>query len=153
MNLPRYNSSVTRFYGIDEASALLPELADRVGRLADQRNELVRLRDELVERRTAVEAAPRESDRPRRPVRDTDPEIRRIELRMRGLVDQMQADVAWLDDRSIVLRDIPTGLIDFPALVSARGVWLCGRRGEACGDGGQELSGVLGGRRPLIELE
>ncbi len=60
-----------------------------------------------------------------------DAELRRLRLRMRGLVDQMQADTAWLDDREIVLRDIATGLVDFPGEASGRPVWLCWRRGEA----------------------
>jgi hypothetical protein len=64
----------------------------------------------------------------------------------------MQADVAWLDERSIVLRDIGTGLLDFPALASGRQVWLCWRLGE---DGigfwhGPEEG--FAGRRPLAQL-
>ena len=84
--------------------------------------------------------------------RRCDPELRRLRLRMRGIVDQMQADVAWLDDRSITLRDIPTGLLDFPALVSGRQVWLCWRLGEddvAFWHGQDE---GFAGRRPLANL-
>jgi hypothetical protein len=140
--------SVTRFYRIDEANALVPELRKVVGLLSHQREELVRLRDALVERRRAVEAGGGGSNRPER-----DPEVRTIELRIRGLVDQMQAGVAWLDQRGIVLRDIPTGLVDFPALVAGRQVWLCWRLGEDRVDWWHELTAGVAGRRPLIELE
>ena len=140
---------VTRFYDIDEANGLLPELREVVGLLSSQRDELVRLRDALVERRGAVEAwSGGSSSKP-----EPDPEARTIELRIRGLVDQMQAGVAWLDDRAIVLRDIPTGLVDFPALASGRQVWLCWRLGEDGVDWWHELSTGVAGRRPLIELE
>jgi hypothetical protein len=72
---------------------------------------------------------------------------------MRGLVDQMQAEVAWLDERSIALRDISTGLIDFPALVNGRQVWLCWRLGEDSLGWWHELDTGFGGRRALADLE
>jgi hypothetical protein len=118
---------VSRFYGPADADALVPELATIVTRLRDQRAELVSLRDafraregDLVDALIADEPTP-DGD---------DAELRRLRLRMRGIVDQMQADVAWLDEREIVLRDIATGLLDFPALAAGRPVWLCWCLGE-----------------------
>jgi len=123
----RYNLAVSRFYGPADADALVPDLATVVARLRDQRTDLVTLRDafraregDLVETLLADVPLP-DGD---------DPELRRLRLRMRGIVDQMQADVAWLDERDIVLRDIATGLLDFPALAAGRPVWLCWRLGE-----------------------
>ena len=49
---------------------------------------------------------------------------------MQGLIDQMAAGVARIDELGITLREIETGLVDFPALVNGRQVWLCWRRGE-----------------------
>jgi hypothetical protein len=43
----------------------------------------------------------------------------------------MAAGVARIEELGITLRDIPGGLVDFPALVNGRQVWLCWRRGEA----------------------
>ena len=71
---------------------------------------------------------------------------------MQGLVDQMQAAVARIDGWGITLRDIDTGLIDFPALVSGRQVWLCWRLGEGPVEWWHELDDGFAGRRPLIEL-
>jgi hypothetical protein len=71
---------------------------------------------------------------------------------MRGIVDQMQADVAWLDERSIVLRDISTGLLDFPALVSGRQVWLCWRLGETGIGYWHAHDEGFAARRPLANL-
>ncbi len=42
----------------------------------------------------------------------------------------MQAAVERLDAWDVTLRDIETGLVDFPALVAGRQVWLCWRLGE-----------------------
>ena len=71
---------------------------------------------------------------------------------MRGIVDQMQADVAWLDDRSIALRDISTGLLDMPALANGRPVWLCWRLGESAIGYWHGHEEGFEGRRPLVSL-
>ena len=107
--VPRYNRTVSRFYTLDAANALVPgagrghepppRAARRAGRACATRTATARawscgeVIDELPEGEDA----------------DADPELRRLRLRMRGIVDQMQADVAWLDERDIVLRDIGTG--------------------------------------------
>jgi hypothetical protein len=73
-------------------------------------------------------------------------------MRMQGLVDQMQAAVIEVDSWGIVLRDIQTGLVDFPALVAGRQVWLCWRLGEDEVGWWHELSEGFGGRRRLEDL-
>jgi hypothetical protein len=42
----------------------------------------------------------------------------------------MEAAVTQIDRWNIQLREIGTGLVDFPALVAGRPVWLCWRLGE-----------------------
>ncbi len=145
----RYNLGVSRFFSLDDANALVPDLAVVVGRLRDERAGLVELRDAYRDREGAlVEELIAEQ-----PVLETDdPELRRLRLRMRGLVDQMQADVEWLDERGIVLRDIPTGLLDFPALVSGRQAWLCWRLGEDRVGFWHDTNEGFAGRRPLAAL-
>jgi hypothetical protein len=98
--------------------------------------------------------APSSGSRPSAPTADEiDPEATRlIRLRMQGVIDQMQAAVAELDAWDIVLRDIPTGLVDFPALVNGRQVWLCWRLGEDAVEWWHELATGVAGRKPLIEL-
>jgi hypothetical protein len=81
-----------------------------------------------------------------------DEETRLIRLRMQGVVDQMQASVAKLDGWSIVLRDIDSGLIDFPALASGRQIWLCWRLGENDIVWWHDLDVGFSGRRSLGEL-
>lgn len=141
----RYNRGVSRLFSLDDANALIPDLAAVTARLRDERSELVGLRDAYRDREgVLVEELIAGS-----PVADDDPELRRLRLRMRGLVDQMQADVAWLDERGIVLRDIPSGLIDFPAMVSGREAWLCWRLGEDRVGWWHGTDEGFDGRRPL----
>lgn len=141
---------MSTFYSIDAANALVPELAAVTGRLRDRRAELIALRDAYRERE-AVVAGGTPGGMPG--AVDDDAELRRLNLRMRGIVDQMQGEVAWLDERSIVLREIATGLLDLPALVAGRQVWLCWRLGEDAFGWWHELETGVAGRRPLAELE
>lgn len=61
----------------------------------------------------------------------------------------LEAEVRWLADRGILLRDPETGLVDFPYELDGRTVFLCWKLGE--GDIGyyHEVHGGYGGRRPL----
>jgi len=112
---------VTRFYAIDEANEALPEVERILIALRDQREELIGLRDRVVE------LSP---DGDETPTAGAAEQIRLLRLGMQGLIDQMQAGVARLIELDITLRDISTGLIDFPALAAGRPIWLCWRLGE-----------------------
>jgi len=144
---------VTRFYDIDEANAQLPEVGAILSALRDQREELIRLRDEALARSESVEAAAGDTGRPSSadsPSSDDDSRV--VRLRMQGIVDRMQAGVARLVELSVTLRDIESGLIDFPALVSGRPVWLCWRLGEGDIEWWHELSTGFSGRQRLSDL-
>jgi len=125
---------VTTFYDIDEANARIPHVRELLTQLRDERDALIRLRDRSQE-----------------PDADED-ERRRIHLRMQGIVDQMQAAVVRIDDWSITLRDIQSGLIDFPALVNGRQVCLCWQLGEDEVEWWHELADGFAGRKHLTEL-
>ena len=126
---------MTTFYDIDEANARIPHVRELLTQLRDERDALIRLRDRSQE-----------------PDADED-ERRRIHLRMQGIVDQMQAAVVRIDDWSITLRDIQSGLIDFPALVNGRQVCLCWQLGEDEVEWWHELADGFAGRKHLTELD
>ncbi|HEX5823254.1 MAG TPA: DUF2203 domain-containing protein [Candidatus Limnocylindrales bacterium] len=155
---------MTRFFDLDEANATLPEVRTILESLRDERAELIRLRDEVV-RHQASEETPTEtpteanvpdtgrSTEPAKPEgRTGDAELRVLRLRMQGVIDQMQAGVARIDELGITLREIETGLIDFPALASGRQIWLCWRLGEDDVTSWHELAEGFTGRRALADL-
>jgi len=144
---------MTRFFDLDEAAETLPELRGILTRLRDQRGELIRLRDEVLEQQAAVEARGGAGGGRGEEEAVGAEDLRRVRLRMQGVIDQMQAGVARIDELGIMLRDIETGLVDFPALVSGRQVWLCWRLGEEAVDWWHELSTGFESRRPLADLE
>ncbi len=158
---------MARFYDLDHANAAVPELDGIVRVLADQRAELVRLRDEVLARGGGGgDGAPTAiAERSERPVDGSseapteaptdDPiaaDLRLTRLRMQGLIDQMAAGVARIDALGLTLRDIEHGLVDFPALVSGRQVWLCWQLGEPSIVWWHGLDTGFSGRRPLAEL-
>ena len=134
---------MTRFYAIDEANAALPEVERILVALRDQREELITRRDKVVELSPSDDAAVSPG---------VGEQVRLLRLSMQGLIDQMQAGVARLVELDITLRDISTGLIDFPALVSGRPIWLCWRLGEGDVAFWHELGDGFGGRQALAEL-
>lgn len=151
---------MTRFFDIDEANATLPEVRAILQSLRDERAELIRLRDQVVERQQTSEAPTeanvggtgRSAEPAERDRQATDAEIRVLRLRMQGVIDRMQAGVARIDELGITLREIETGLIDFPALASGRQIWLCWRLGEDDIDSWHELGDGFTGRQALADL-
>ena len=155
---------MAKFFDIDDANSALPELRTILETLRDERAQLIELRDEFA-RRAALDATDAAEagesggegsgssgsaglPGPRVvPVDEESPaaeERRRLRLRMQG--------VARIDELGVTLREIETGLIDFPALVTGRQVWLCWRLGEGDVEWWHELDEGFGGRRPLAEL-
>ena len=134
---------MTRYYSIDEANAAIPEVERILIALRDQREELIARRDKVVE------LSPADDETPEPRVAE---QIRLLRLSMQGLIDQMQAGVARLVELDVTLRDIKTGLIDFPALVSGRPIWLCWRLGEGDIESWHAHDEGFDSRRPLSDL-
>ncbi len=169
---------MTRFFDLDEANAALREVRAILESLRDERVELIRLRDQVLLHRspsdapasTPTEANVGGSSRPGEagdgpggpsetaaggPTEDHlagDPEVRILRLRMQGVIDRMQAGVARIDELGVTLREIETGLIDFPALATGRQIWLCWRLGEGDIAFWHELGDGFGGRQALADL-
>jgi len=152
---------VTSYYTLDRANERLAELAPVLAALREQRRDVIALRDRLALARREQGAVT--GGRSGAPSRDADPEAgadptagletpRVLALRIQGTIDRMQGGVTRLDEWSIQLRDIETGLVDFPALVNGRPVWLCWRLGEPEVGWWHELSAGVAGRRPIAEL-
>jgi hypothetical protein len=145
---------MARFFTLDAANATIPELRTILETLRDERSQLITLRDEFRELSVdaPAEGGTTGSAVASRATGRVDGERGRIRLRMQGVIDQMQAGVARIDELGITLREIESGLVDFPALVSGRQVWLCWRLGEGDVEWWHELGDGFGGRQPLAEL-
>jgi hypothetical protein len=62
---------------------------------------------------------------------------------------EVAAQLRWLFQKGIVLRDIEQGLIDFPSVREGREVFLCWRFGEDTVGFWHEIDTGFQGRKPL----
>lgn len=131
---------MVRYYDIDAANARVHEVRPLLEQLREDRNHIAEAQAELTRFRQSNGNS------------DHTAELARRERRMRDVVRRMEASVAQIDAWSVTLREIATGLIDFPALVNGRPVWLCWRLGEDDIDWWHEYDTGFGSRQRLSDL-
>ncbi|MEA2622338.1 MAG: hypothetical protein QOH61_1248 [Chloroflexota bacterium] len=131
---------MVRYYDIDAANARVHELRPVLVQLREDRDEIAQAQAELARFRQSNGSSDHASDLAER------------ERRVRELVKRMEAAVAQIDAWSVTLRDIGSGLIDFPALLTGRPIWLCWRLGEGDIEWWHEYETGIAGRQPLSEL-
>ena len=105
------NAHHTRHYSLEEATALLPRVAELLVTMRSARD---RLGDS--EARAALAEASNGGGEPGRVVSGGFLELRESMLELR--------------ERQIVLRDLDRGLIDFPSLRDGQEIYLCWEEGE-----------------------
>src|SRR5690242_8497586 len=121
-----------RHYTLDEARAQLPWVADRLRRLRDAR---ARLTDAETRQALADGSSGNGGGHKGKQVGEAFVEL--------------QNGVAAFDHHGIVLRDLDTGLIDFPSIRDGHEVYLCWIDGETDIAFWHELDAGFQGRRPL----
>ena len=121
-----------RHFSRAEANALLPQLTAMLGQLREAKDELT----DAAAHEALSEAAPSNG----------------------GGGEGRQVGVAFLEVRrlletieqaGIVLRDIDRGLVDFPAMIDGREVYLCWELGEDDVGYWHDMDAGYGGREPL----
>jgi len=148
---------VTTFYTLDRANERLRDVRPILEDLRARRGELVDLRDRLHAAtlagvRDAVGGSLVDDALTDAAAAGGPGSGRVLAARIQAVIDQMQAAVERLVAWDVTLRDIETGLVDFPALVAGRQVWLCWRLGEGDVAWWHELTAGVAGRRSLAEL-
>ena len=129
-----------RYYDLDAANARIDELRPVLEALRDDRDDVAELQRQLSRFRATNGSS------------DHAAELERREEHVRLVVQRMTQSVAQIEAWGVTLRDIGSGLIDFPALAMGRPIWLCWRLGEGDIDWWHELEAGIAGRRPLAEL-
>lgn len=121
-----------RHYTLEEARAELPWLAERLAAMRSARERL----GDVEARQALTEAAPTNGG---------GPPGKQVGEAFVGL----QTDIAALNERDIVLRDLDRGLLDFPSLRDGREVYLCWIDGEPDIAFWHELDAGVAGRQEL----
>jgi hypothetical protein len=121
-----------RHFTREEATALLPQLKPLLRQLRDAKDQLT---DEEAHEVLSEAAATNGGG-------DEGHQVGVAFLEVRRLLET-------LEESGIVLRDIDRGLVDFPALIDGREVYLCWELGEDEVSFWHELSGGYRGRESL----
>ena len=131
---------MARYFGIDEANDRLQELRPMLEQLRADRDQIAKLQREH-DRGSKTNGSAEHAE-----------ELAEIEDEIREIVRRMQGSVTQIDDWGVTLRDIGSGLIDFPALANGRPIWLCWRLGEDDIAWWHESNTGFDSRQPLTEL-
>jgi hypothetical protein len=109
-----------RNFSTAEAEALLPE----IDRMLATAQELLARFDQMPRPRSGSSQANGQVRRDGE-VRAAQPpsELEAIQTQLQRILDQIQA-------QGVIVRDIRSGLIDFPAVRDGRTIYLCWKRGE-----------------------
>jgi hypothetical protein len=121
-----------RHFTREEANALLPQVTALVTQLREARDQLT----DSEAHEALSEAAPSNGGG------EHGRQVGTAFLEVRRLLDTAE-------QAGIVLRDIDQGLVDFPALLEDREIYLCWELGEDEVAYWHELEGGYGGREPL----
>jgi hypothetical protein len=121
-----------RHYTLEQASELLPKVAEIIERMRVARNQL----GDREAREALTDAGPTNGGgAPGRTVSQGFLELRDSMIELREL--------------EVVLRDLDRGLLDFPSLRNGREIYLCWQEGEDGIAFWHEPDAGFGGRRPL----
>jgi len=126
-----------RLFTHEEATALLPDLRTRLHNIATMKRRL--------------DAVQREFNDIRQHARSNGHATRAQELgtELGTLVHDLNAAVAAINALGIDVKDLDSGLVDFPSEREGRVVYLCWRMDEPAIVAWHELDGGFMGRQPL----
>jgi hypothetical protein len=117
-------------YSVQEANALLPYLAPTLVELRDKFEDAVKIQTTMRSAATTNGGSVKRE------------KWSRTLARVAELVER-------IEDWNLELRDISTGLIDFPTVIEGRDAWLCWRLGETEVGYWHFPEDGFAGRRPL----
>lgn len=120
-----------RLFTADEANGVLPELRERLATIRRSRQVIFR-EAELVKEKVVADGGGAYAGR-----------------RYWEATTALREQLEWLAAEGILLRDPETGLVDFPAELDGRRVYLCWRSGEDRVGSWHPLDTGFSGRRPL----
>ena len=117
-------------YTLEEANAALPDLRERLARIRSSRQQVLRSSARIREQVAADGGGHEGHD-------------------YFDALAVLKAEVENLSERGIILRDPESGLVDFPAEIEGRRVYLCWRLGEERVGHWHDLDTGFIGRKPL----
>ena len=129
-----------RLFTLEEANELVPFLKDAFQRLAPAQEELTTMQERLLvlqrQRRSNGSLS-------------SESESSRLQDELDRLVRGFEGTLEEITDRGIIVRDVASGLVDFPSLREGREVYLCWITGEDQVEYWHETDRGFAHRQPL----
>ena len=131
---------MTKHFTVEEANALLATVRPVVERMVEKRRELV-MQLERQHELTGITKANGGGFNPRLPAQ--------IDVALEQAAAEVSACVEELTSLGVQVKDLDSGLVDFPAFRDGEEVLLCWQLGEDDIGWWHTLDGGFAGRRPL----
>jgi hypothetical protein len=80
----------------------------------------------------------------------TTDEVNRVRREVDRLIEQIRGELARIEDAGIEVKGTD-GLVDFPAIIGGRHVYLCWKYPEQSVDFWHELEDGFAGRQPIVD--
>jgi len=138
---------VKRYFTVEMANEMIPELERAFGRMM-QFHALIRASYTTLEE---VGFAPEADDFDLNP-EGAAPEVVQELASLRTLIDALRADLLALQGKGCVVKSVESGLVDWPARVQDREIYLCWKLGEKEIGFWHEVDAGFAGRRPVTDL-
>lgn len=128
-----------RYYTLSEANGMLPQLSQLLELMQAERRQL-----DLLQGRSKVVAKKTRGNGNHNPGEDV-----ALAQAISQVEEALEAAIKQLQNWGIELKDLQTGLVDFPALREGREVYLCWKLGEAEIAFWHEIDTGFAGRQPV----
>ncbi len=130
-------------FTLDEAQSLLPVLEALLKRAIDGKRDAEEMESELsdLSRRIYLSGG----------MKVDLPQVARQRAEMEGHLDRVRESIAEIDSIGVQVKDIESGLLDFPFRLDEDIVLLCWRMGETAIEHWHTLESGVKGRQPLDE--
>ncbi|GFZ82396.1 hypothetical protein GCM10008018_30370 [Paenibacillus marchantiophytorum] len=133
--------SVTKWFSLEEANAMLPFVDQELKKMQALKQQFEEKYVELREMKNELAEKPhKEKD----PFFVMEAELEFIQIEVRGLIQNFQTT-------GVELKDIETGLVDFPSMLEGHEVLLCWKQGEDRIRYYHSKEDGFAGRKPISE--
>ena len=130
-------------FTLDEAQALLPVVEALLLRAVEARDQAGRIESALQELNRRIHLSGG--------IRVDVTLVARQKTELEAHMQRMRETMAEIDEIGVQVKDLETGLIDFPCKVEEQIVLLCWRRGEPAIEFWHTLEGGFAGRQAIDE--
>lgn len=127
-----------KYFSLEQASQIIAEVEPLLLSLRDLQTRALQTKERVDLLWQRLEAGERVLD-----------EIASLQARLDADVEEMRSHVGRLESLGVILRDVGTGLIDFPAVAGETEFFLCWRLGEESIQFWHGVDEGFGGRKPL----